>query len=69
MNLTANELETAFDDNEEDILHHFDLSQSESLGDKQRRINIDIPEWMIQELDATAKHMGISRQALIKVWL
>ena len=69
MNLTAEELEAKFDADKEDVIQHFDLSRSEGINEKQRRINVDIPEWMIRSLDAQAKHMGISRQALIKVWM
>lgn len=34
-----------------------------------RKINIAMPEWMIGELDATAKHHAVSRQAVINMWI
>jgi len=29
----------------------------------------DFPAWMVQSLDKEAKHVGVSRQAVIKMWL
>lgn len=37
--------------------------------DTARKINISMPEWMIGELDATAKHLAITRQAVINTWI
>lgn len=34
-----------------------------------KRVNIDFPAWMVQSLDKEAKHIGVSRQAVIKMWL
>ena len=34
-----------------------------------RRVNVDFPEWMVKGLDARANHLGITRQALIKMWI
>jgi predicted DNA binding CopG/RHH family protein len=33
------------------------------------RINLDLPEWMIQRIDRVAGRNGIARQAQIKTWL
>ena len=33
------------------------------------QVNIDFPAWMIHSLDREAKHIGVSRQAVIKMWL
>ncbi|MBN1941955.1 MAG: hypothetical protein JW849_01560 [Phycisphaerae bacterium] len=32
-----------------------------------RRVNVDFPAWMVDELDSEARRLGISRQAVIKV--
>ncbi|WP_449315640.1 type II toxin-antitoxin system BrnA family antitoxin [Rubneribacter sp.] len=32
-------------------------------------MNVDFPEWMIDELDREAKRVGINRQAAIKTWI
>ncbi len=67
--MKATQLDKQFDDNQEDILQHFDLSNVRLINEKPKRINIDFPTWMVQSLDKEAKHIGISRQAVIKMWL
>ncbi|HHD75286.1 MAG TPA: CopG family transcriptional regulator, partial [Campylobacterales bacterium] len=56
-------------DNQEDILEHFDTSKIKMINEEPRRVNIDFPAWMVQSLDREAKHIGVSRQAVIKMWL
>ena len=36
---------------------------------QDRRINISMPTWMIDEVDAIAKHYGNTRQGMINVWI
>ncbi len=36
---------------------------------KIRKINLDLPEWLISNLDLEAARAGVSRQPLIKLWL
>ncbi|MEA3523472.1 MAG: CopG family transcriptional regulator [Campylobacterota bacterium] len=67
--MKASELDKIFDDNQEDILEHFDTSKIRMLNEEPRRVNIDFPAWMVQSLDKEAKHVGVSRQAVIKIWL
>ncbi len=67
--MTALELDKKFDDNEEDILEHFDLSSMRKINQEPKRVNIDFPSWMVKSLDKEAKHVGVSRQAVIKMWL
>ncbi|MEA3383679.1 MAG: CopG family transcriptional regulator [Campylobacterota bacterium] len=67
--MTALELDKKFDDNEEDILEHFDLSSVRKINQEPKRVNIDFPAWMVKSLDKEAKHVGVSRQAVIKMWL
>jgi len=62
-------IDKIFDDNNEDILEHFDTSKVRFINEDIKRINIDFPVWMINSLDKEAKHIGISRQAVIKMWL
>jgi len=67
--MKALELDKKFDDNEEDILEHFDLSSMRKINQEPKRVNIDFPAWMVKSLDKEAKHIGVSRQAVIKMWL
>lgn len=34
-----------------------------------QRVNVDFPEWVVRALDKEATRVGITRQALIKVWI
>ena len=36
---------------------------------KIKKVNVDLPEWLISALDFEADRAGISRQPLIKLWL
>lgn len=53
----------------EDIIADLDLDSARRPRLKQRRVNVDFPSWMIDELDKEAKRLGVTRQSVIKVWL
>ena len=60
----------------EDISAHLDLSTArvfapgeERLDLTIRKVNIDIPQWMVDSLDRTASRIGVTRQSVIKTWL
>ena len=67
--MKAEVLDKKFDDNKEDILENFDLSKARKPNQEQKRVNVDFPIWMISSLDKEAKHLGVTRQSIIKVWL
>ncbi|MDM8565883.1 CopG family transcriptional regulator [Candidatus Halobeggiatoa sp. HSG11] len=67
--MKASELDKKFDDNEEDILQYFDTSKIKRINEEPKKVNIDFPVWMVQSLDREARHIGVSRQAIIKMWL
>lgn len=33
------------------------------------RVNVDFPAWTVSELDKESTRLGVSRQALIKIWI
>ncbi len=66
--ISAEELDRRFDDGE-DVLQYFDLSRARRGGLEKQRINIDFPAWMVRHLDREAARRGVTRQALIKMWL
>lgn len=39
------------------------------INQEPRRVNVDFPTWMVAALDREAGRLGVSRQALIKVWI
>jgi hypothetical protein len=67
--MKALEIDKKFDDNQEDILQYFDTSEIRMINEEPKRVNIDFPSWMVKSLDREAKHVGVSRQAVIKMWL
>ncbi len=67
--MKASKLDKKFDENQEDILEYFDTSKVRMIKEEPKRVNIDFPVWMVQSLDKEAKHIGVSRQAVIKMWL
>jgi len=64
----AADLDRRFDDGE-DVSEHFDWSAARRPGLTARRVNVDFPEWMVNSLDVQARKRGVTRQALIKMWL
>lgn len=68
MKTTASNFDEKFDDGE-NILEHLDVSSAHRPAEEQKRINMDIPVWMIAALDREAKRVGVTRQAIIKLWL
>lgn len=66
--MKAEEFDKRFDQGD-DISEHLDLSKAERPGQKQRRVNVDFPLWMIHSLDQEAHRLGVTRQAIIKVWI
>ena len=68
MKTKASDFDKKFDDGE-NILAHLDLSKAKHPAEEQKRINMDVPIWMLTALDREAKRLGVSRQAIIKVWL
>ena len=67
--MKASEIDKKFDNNQEDILEYFDTSKIKMINEETKRVNIDFPAWMVESLDKEAKHIGVSRQAVIKMWL
>ncbi|MFP4135219.1 MAG: type II toxin-antitoxin system BrnA family antitoxin [Halothece sp.] len=66
--MKAEDLDERFDDGEE-VLEYFDLETAKRPGLEMKRVNVDFPEWMVEQLDKEAKRLGIPRQAVIKVWI
>ena len=66
--MKAKDIEKKFDDGE-DISRYLDISKARRPEQEQKRVNVDFPLWMIQELDKEAKRLGVPRQSIIKVWV
>ena len=66
--MTAEEFERRFDEGE-DVTPFFDMASIRRPGVEPRRVNVDFPEWMVAELDWQSRLIGVSRQALVKLWV
>jgi hypothetical protein len=66
--MKAKKLDEKFDRGE-DILQHLDLSRAVKPGREQKRVNVDLPTWMVTSLDEEERRLGVTRQSIIKVWL
>ena len=66
--IKAEEFDRKFE-NGEDITEFLDLSKVVRPGQEQKRVNVDFPIWMIQQLDKEARKIGVTRQSIIKMWL
>ena len=55
--------------NDKDITEFLDLSKARRPAQDQKRVNVDLPVWMIQSLDKEARRLGVTRQSIIKVWI
>jgi hypothetical protein len=51
------------------VLDAFDLATATRPNRPSKRVNVDFPDWMVRSLDWQAKKRGVTRQALIKMWL
>ncbi len=51
------------------ITEFLDMANAGRPGQEQKRVNVDFPVWMIQDLDREAKRLGVPRQSLIKIWI
>lgn len=66
--ISVEEFERKFDDGE-DISEYVDWSSVHRPGLVAKRVNVDMPQHMVAMLDIQAKKRGVTRQALIKMWL
>jgi hypothetical protein len=66
--ITAQELDEKFD-NGEDVSAYFDLSKARRPNLEARRVNVDFPAWVVEGLDREARHLGVTRQSVIKMWI
>ena len=66
---TVEEFDKMFDDGSDEIDDFIDLTKAKLVPPAFKRVNVDFPPKMVRELDAVATARGVTRQALIKMWL
>lgn len=67
--MKAADFDKKFNDGDTDIVNDLDLSKMKRPGHEQKRVNVDLPLWMIEALDREASRIGVTRQSIIKVWI
>jgi hypothetical protein len=63
------ELDRLFDEGGDEIDQYLDWENAQRINATPKRVNVDFPQWMVAGLDREAKRRGVTRQALIKMWL
>ena len=66
--MKATESDKKFDAGE-DMSSAIDWSQARRPNDQPKRVNVDFPAWVVEGLDKQARHLGVTRQSLIKLWI
>jgi len=51
------------------VVAELDLDAARRSRLQQKRVNVDFPLWMVEELDREASRLGVTLQSIIKVWL
>lgn len=67
--ISAEEFDRLFDEGETDMTPYLDMSTLRRPGREVRRVNVDFPVRVVEQLDAEAARLGVSRQAIIKTWI
>ena len=66
--MKTEEFDAAFDAGE-DVSAALDFSKARRPNQEARRVNVDFPAWVVAGLDKQARHLGVTRQSLIKMWI
>jgi hypothetical protein len=52
-----------------DVSGDVDWSKARRPNLELRRVNVDFPVWVVEGLDREARRLGVTRQALVKLWI
>ena len=66
--MNSSEFDRGFDAGDA-VLGALDLDAATRPRLQQKRVNVDFPLWMVEQLDREATRLGVTRQSIIKVWL
>jgi hypothetical protein len=67
-NITGEEFDEDFEAGE-DLSEYLDLDNASRPGLKNKKISLQMAEWMLRAVDREAKKLGVSRQAILKMWI
>ena len=66
--MNSSDFDQRFDDGES-VLEALDLTRARRQRLELKRINVDFPLSMVEQIDREASRMGVTRQSIIKMWL
>ena len=69
--ISTEEFDRRFDEGE-DLEEYFDMNSPiihRADSDEPRRVNFNMPAWLVDELDADARHLATSRQSIVNMRL
>lgn len=66
--MKATEFDKRFEDGE-DLSGQVDWGAARRPNVETKRVNVDFPAWVVSGLDQQAQRLGVTRQALIKLWI
>lgn len=73
--ITTEEFDKRFDEGE-DMSMYIDWSKSVRLKDlrdfsnlQSKRVSVDFPSWMVDQLDEVSRKLGVTRQSVIKFFI
>jgi len=66
--MKASEFDKMFDDGE-DVSHLLDWKTARRPGLEPKPVHLECPDWMVRDLDKEARRIGVSREALVNLWL
>lgn len=66
--MKAHEFDEAFDRGDS-VADQIDWSRARRPNVEMKRVNVDFPAWVVEGLDRQAERLGVTRQALIKLWI
>ncbi len=67
--MKASEFDRIFDEGKEDVLHLLDMKSARRPGLEPKPLNLEVPDWMLRALDREARRLGVTREAMINLWL
>jgi hypothetical protein len=52
-----------------DVSSDVDWKRARRPNLELKRVNVDFPAWVVEALDREARRLGVTRQALVKLWI
>lgn len=66
--MKAHAFDAKFDEGA-DVSGDVDWGKARRPNLKLKRVNVDFPSWVVEALDREARRLGVTRQALVKLWI